>query len=430
MRTKLRTAALIAIAGALMAGTATPAGAGIPRDEAPIASWSPDLTTGETAGVDLAGGTARLDTAHAFLAPDEGAGGTAGGGAEGGPSVPTGLLTLAVHQLAAATDRIGAAVLADLPAGTTATVDVRGLRSNGGWTEWIPATAGPTGILAVLPELVSGVQGRLVLTGAAPGISAAVPTVRSMTLTALPAGRAEGGADGRATKEDAPATFKVFATREGLVGGTTANGHIIKDRDLFVALPSRRALAPRDKSDYSVKVCVPGGKCAFAPVWDVGPWNTRDDYWNPAPQRQEWVDLPRGLPQAQAAFKNNYNGGKDQYDRKVANPAGIDLGDGMFWDALGLKNNAWVSVDYLWTGSVRLAKAVGPNNATVRSGPDPAAATVGLVASKAAVPVECVTAARSGSWVRIGVDQFVEAAALAQDSPLTACPAGGTTAKP
>ena len=34
----------------------------------------------------------------------------------------------------------------------------------------------------------------------------------------------------------------------------------------------------------------------------------------------------------------------------MLNPAGIDLADGMFWDALGLTDNAWVTVDYLWTG--------------------------------------------------------------------------------
>ena len=108
------------------------------------------------------------------------------------------------------------------------------------------------------------------------------------------------------------ASYRVFATREGLVGGTTANGHVITDRDLFVALPSRRALSPKDKSDYSVKVCAPGGKCAFAPVWDVGPWNTRDDYWNPADRRARTSPRPQGPPQAQAAFKDNYNGGKDE----------------------------------------------------------------------------------------------------------------------
>ena len=74
--------------------------------------------------------------------------------------------------------------------------------------------------------------------------------------------------------------------------------------------------------------------CAFEPVWDVGPWNTKDDYWNPSATREMWKDLPQGKPEAQAAYQNGYNGGKDQFGRTVANPAGIDLADGVFWDAL------------------------------------------------------------------------------------------------
>ncbi len=46
------------------------------------------------------------------------------------------------------------------------------------------------------------------------------------------------------------------------------------------------------------------------------------------------------MPQAQAAYKDKFNGGMDQFGRQVANPAGIDLADGLFWDALGLKNNS------------------------------------------------------------------------------------------
>jgi murein L,D-transpeptidase YcbB/YkuD len=49
-------------------------------------------------------------------------------------------------------------------------------------------------------------------------------------------------------------TARVYATREGLVGRTTANGHVIASRDHFVALPSRRALSPKGSGDYSVKV--------------------------------------------------------------------------------------------------------------------------------------------------------------------------------
>src|ERR1700712_2909307 len=105
----------------------------------------------------------------------------------------------------------------------------------------------------------------------------------------------------RAQAPRAAQHYKIFATREGLVGGTTANGHKIVPKDLFVALPSRRSLSPRNTSDYAVKVCVPNGRCAFAPVWDVGPWNTRDDYWNPKSRRQSWRDLPQGMPEAEAA---------------------------------------------------------------------------------------------------------------------------------
>jgi hypothetical protein len=186
-----------------------------------------------------------------------------------------------------------------------------------------------------------------------------------------------------------------------------------------VALPSRRALAPRGTSDYAVKVCAPNGRCAFAPVWDVGPWNTRDDYWNPPGHRQEWRDLPQGLPQAQAAFERSYNGGRDQYGRRVSNPAGIDLGDGLFWDALGLRDNSWVTVDYLWTGSVRLSKVEEATD--VLAAPDGDAEVVGLAAEHAAVPVECVLDTGDDRWLRIGTDQYLEAKAVPDLESVDSC---------
>jgi hypothetical protein len=84
-------------------------------------------------------------------------------------------------------------------------------------------------------------------------------------------------------------------------------------------------------------------------VWDVGPWNTKDDYWNPSTVRQSFTDLAQGLPEAQAAYQNGYHGGKDAFGRTVTNPAGIDLADGTFWDGLGLTDNTWVTATYLWT---------------------------------------------------------------------------------
>jgi hypothetical protein len=188
---------------------------------------------------------------------------------------------------------------------------------------------------------------------------------------------------------------------------------VIAPHDRFVALPSRRALSPNGKSDYSVRICAPNGRCAFAPVWDVGPWNIHDDYWNT--KREQWGDLPRGTPQAQVAFKGGYNGGKDGFGRKVANPAGIDLGDGTFWDDLGLINNTTVTVDYLWTGSAQLAKVV--DTAPVLAAPAADADVVGTAANKAGVPVECAT----GDWLRIGVGQYLPAAAVVDIGPVRPC---------
>jgi len=185
-----------------------------------------------------------------------------------------------------------------------------------------------------------------------------------------------------------PVTYRVFATREGLVGGTTANGHVIRDRDHFVALPSRRGLSTRDGGERTVRVCAQSGRCAFAPVWDVGPWNTTDDYWNAV--RQGATGLPRGLAAAQAAYQDGYRGRRDEAGRTVANPAGIDLADGTFWDALRLTDNAWVLVTYLWTGSGASGRVrTGGMPLNLRAAPRSTAAPVGMAAEHAEIPIEC-----------------------------------------
>jgi hypothetical protein len=144
-------------------------------------------------------------------------------------------------------------------------------------------------------------------------------------------------------------TYRVYATREGLVGQTTANGHVIQHNDHFVALPSHRGLSPKGSHRYSVRVRNPRtGRSEVAPVWDVGPWNTNDDYWHPSSQREAWRDLPQGTPEAQSAYQHGYNGGKDGSGRHVSNPAGIDLADGTF-AAIGMTDNGFVEVTYLWT---------------------------------------------------------------------------------
>lgn len=81
-------------------------------------------------------------------------------------------------------------------------------------------------------------------------------------------------------------------------------------------------------------------------VWDVGPWNEDDNYWKSPEQRRAFPGLPKGLPEAEAAFFDGYNDGKDQFGREVLNPAGIDLTP-QAASLLGLDflENAWVEID-------------------------------------------------------------------------------------
>jgi len=95
------------------------------------------------------------------------------------------------------------------------------------------------------------------------------------------------------------------------------------------------------------------GTSARAPVKDSGPWNIRDNYWRGSKYRSMWKDLPRCVPEAQAAFFNNYNRGKDQFGREVGNPAGIDITPGVarrmdIWPKMQRRGLIKVRVQYLW----------------------------------------------------------------------------------
>ncbi len=312
-------------------------------------------------------------------------------------AVAEGMLVTSARTLAAPATRVRADVTVTTRPGAAATVQVRGWRAHG-WTEWRDAVPA-----AVFDSPVRQVQARVVLTASRSGETAEVRAVR---LTA----------DRVAVTAATPGlTYRVYATRVGLVGNTTANGHVVVARDHFVALPSRRGLSPRNSGDYTVRVCTTtGSRCEYAPVWDVGPWNTRDDYWNPSAVRENWKDLPQGRPEAQAAYQSGYNGGRDQFGRVVLNPAGIDLADGTFWDGLQLTTNAWVDVAYLWTGTGSRG-VVGDGPLNIRSGPGTSYATRGLAAQYANVPIQCYVTGQSvtgpyrttNRWNRLASGQFV-----------------------
>lgn len=242
------------------------------------------------------------------------------------------------------TNRIRPLLRAQTPPGSSVTVELRGRTSADRWTEWREAD----GQDVVLPAYATRLQTRITLRQQGTGREPEVLGLRLLVVDQ--AGEQQDEAAGP------PLTARVYATSIGMVGSRTANGHVITAADRFAALPSRRSLnAGARERAYQVKVCYGRtARCVVAPVWDVGPWNIRDDYWNPAASRQMWKDLPRGVPEAQAAYLDRYNRGRDDGKRRVRNPAGIDLSDSLFRDGLGLTTNDWVTVTFLWTGTYAL----------------------------------------------------------------------------
>ncbi len=122
------------------------------------------------------------------------------------------------------------------------------------------------------------------------------------------------------------AWFNVHATRIGLVGQTTASGHVIQPNSMFVALPCRTALHRRVEVQYKDRVVE-----VF--VLDVGPWSTRDAYW-----------YGSGVPLAEQG-KRVPTTWMDRYG-PPRNPAAIDLSDAV-WDTLGIERRLGV-VEVSW----------------------------------------------------------------------------------
>jgi len=104
--------------------------------------------------------------------------------------------------------------------------------------------------------------------------------------------------------------------------------------------------------NYDVYVSYQGKDVAVR-VGDVGPWNNDDNYWatkfDPTPRRM-FTELPVGMPEAQAAYFDNYNDGNDQYGRKVIFPTGIEISKDVS-KIIGLAEDSfdWIRVAYLWT---------------------------------------------------------------------------------
>jgi hypothetical protein len=175
----------------------------------------------------------------------------------------------------------------------------------------------------------------------------------------------------RVALADAPAatvctgypSLRVFATWFNPNAGDPLDEVALPDKYLKFANRGLRSFLPPtgyEGSDYRVTVTYKNKTAPSLRVYEVGPWNTDDTYWSwgagdPQPRRL-FTDLPSGIPEAQAAFLNGYNGGKDQFGRTVTNAAALDVGPAVR-DALSAPGAAfgadWVQLDLLWRPTCR-----------------------------------------------------------------------------
>ena len=156
-----------------------------------------------------------------------------------------------------------------------------------------------------------------------------------------------------ATTDDSSETFTASSEtytasyyRRGIrcnVFATQYTGHTRHE----VALPHRRLKFGRQPRVSLRRVS--GGPKVWTRVKEVGPWNTHDNYWARRKHRTMFKRVPRCKPEAQVAYYQNFNGGKDEYGRKVLNPAGVDVTRAVA-RGMGLKRyqNAWVYVRFPW----------------------------------------------------------------------------------
>ena len=227
---------------------------------------------------------------------------------------------------------------ADVPHGTAAYIAVRASADGRRWTEWSWDVA--SGARVLFGDARYWLQHRVVLLGNGRG----TPSVSQVQMTPE-AGELRSRSVGREAPAYAP-TYRVRVTRQGMVGGRTANGYRIKPNDRYVSLPSWKALSSKNGNEYMVRLSA-NGRSVVVPVMDVGPWNRHDNFWDA--KRETYKDLPRGWPQDHAAYYEGHN--KKRAEKGLVRyPTAVDVGDGAYW-ALGLKGDrATVDVTFLWLG--------------------------------------------------------------------------------
>ena len=188
-------------------------------------------------------------------------------------------------------------------------------------------------------------------------VKGAVAKTKSEVESLLPEGRADDlgpwvngqwQAEGVEYEAASEATYRASSRGYSCTVWATFYG---RNSWYWVALPHKKV---RFSGGRRVRITdVRSGTSARAPVKDTGPWNIRDNYWRASKDRSMWRDLPRCVPEAQAAFFRNYNRGEDQFGREVANPAAIDITPGVarrmdVWRKIQRRGLIKVRVHFLW----------------------------------------------------------------------------------
>ena len=207
--------------------------------------------------------------------------------------------------------------------------------------------------------------------------------------------RIERKLHGSVDNRSGPRTYRIFATRYDSGGAYTValpdkclkfanGGNHICDGDGYVA-----------GAGYTVFLSYESSTAAT--VGESGPWNVDDNYWattaDPTPRRM-FADLALGMPEAQAAYFNGYNGGVDQFGRVVTAPFGIDLARQVSID-IGLQpgNNDWIDVSFLWTEGWDDGAGSQPSQPGATTMPQPTKETV--------IPIQVAAPNPDGSVVHV-----------------------------
>ncbi len=243
------------------------------------------------------------------------------------------------------TTRLKLTYTAHTPPGSQARLDVRGSADGQRWQPW--RTGLPVDAVVSFDPPVRQAQYRVTLAGDQ-GVG---PTVRGVSLASTNQTPTVSAVAAPSPYAVAP-TFRVRATRMGMVGGRTANGYIIPPHGRYVSLPSVGVLSTRGGNEYQVRLTYQG-RSTVVPVYDVGPYSERDDFWDV--KRDGYPDLERGWPVDHAAFYEGYNGGRTDKGF-VSHPTAVDVGNGAWLDDLGIVGDqAELEVTFLWLGQDPLA---------------------------------------------------------------------------